>query len=293
MALCGRMAWSYSVFCSRDTFAFRPVDTSRVAPAAPLAPYNVALLACSGSPLVGVDQNRATLRCAGQAPVAAESHHFLGNMFLIVIPELSFLKPTAQAVELVFECDGLSFTHMLDLRMAPSVPSEPTYGPHHMPLHYATLTGNVSDLILTLESSAVDAVKAMDECGVQAAALALFFGKRCMFSLLLWKMYGWPVLAVCQLLRSRLELESRVIGVEQFDGVRDAVHEVVFNSGPSLVYRPVKYQTGSAASSQQDHLAIMLLQEIPYTEHVTASPSQRHRRGSLDLILSAIDTSST
>lgn len=49
----------------------------------------------------------------------------------------------------------------------------------------------------------------MDDFGTEPAALALFHGNRVMYALLVWKALNWPAIAVCQLLRARMELEVK------------------------------------------------------------------------------------
>ena len=121
--------------------------------------------------------------------------------------------------------------------------------------------------------------------------MALFHGHRVLYTLLMWKANNWPALAVCQLLRARMELEAGLIGGDMFLSVRESVQEFVLGSGPSIPYRPVKYQTTALPEAYRGPLAIMLLPEIPFTEHETAAParSHTHRRGSLDVLLQAIE----
>jgi hypothetical protein len=213
------------------------------------------------------------------------------------------------------KCVGKYFCAKVKLSCAPprDIAHKP-YSPSHLPLHYAALGGNVSSVIMHLDQLSSEQIRVFDECGTEPAALALFGGNRGIYllfflfffllffffsslpgiySLFCWKSFNWPVYAVCQLLRCRLELDSSLIEVEQFSSVRDGIHEFVFHSGPNMVYRPVKYKTFSTVENRGS-LAVMLLPEIPYTEHeateVPLYPNNSHRRGSLDLLLKAIDT---
>lgn len=137
-----------------------------------------------------------------------------------------------------------------------------------------------------------------------------------MYALLVWRALNWPAMAVCQLLRARMELEvilysphpllvfdfsflqSGLIDGSVFLSVREGILDLVNNSGPGIKYRPIQYQIPSSTpSSYRGPLAVMLLPEVPYLgtdirENVANSAYTLltpHRRGSLDVLLQAID----
>jgi hypothetical protein len=83
-----------------------------------------------------------------------------------------------------------------------------------------------------------------------------------------------------------------------FQSVREGIHDLVSNSLPGITYRPIQYQIpSSAASSYRGPLAVMLLPEVPYLgtdirDNVANSAYSLltpHRRGSLDVLLQAIE----
>lgn len=295
VGFCVRMSFDYQMFAQKGTFSYQPVQTTTIVPSA-ASPHSVLVMACNES-VVSWDKCRATFLnpVLGQPNVEAHPQHLMGNLFCIPVPGLYFLTEKKTAVEVQLKCDGKYFTASVELSNnvpARAVPHKP-YTPSHLPLHYAALGGNVTSVIMHLDQLSSDQIKVFDECGTEPAALALFGGNRVIYSLFCWKSFNWPVYAVCQMLRCRLELDSSLIEVEQFSSVRDGIHEFVFHSGPNMVYRPVKYKTFSSVENQGS-LAVMLLPEIPYTEHEATEPpmypNNSHRRGSLDLLLKAIDT---
>jgi hypothetical protein len=183
----------------------------------------------------------------------------------------------------------------LEVSAAPAIPFlHAPYTPMQLPLHYAALSGDMTTALRLLDKMPSDRVRALDDWGTEAAALALFHGHRVLYALLTWRALRWPALAVCQLLRARMELESSLIDAKMFWSVRESVHEFVHDAVHDIRYRPIKYQTSCAAHSHRGPLAIMLLPEIPYTDHESAAPERGtstgvHRRGSLDVLLQAIE----
>ncbi len=80
--------------------------------------------------------------------------------------------------------------------------------------------------------------------------------------------------------------------------VREGILDLVHNSGPGIKFRPIQYQIpNSCASSYRGPLAVMLLPEVPCVlsetrEKVPTSSFSLmtpHRRGSLDVLLQAIE----
>ncbi len=232
------------------------------------------------------------------SPVCARvSSHCLFSLFAIPVPVLPFLSQGHREVVSVELRRGEDWSTRapLEVSAVPGVqfPHAP-YTPMHLPLHYAALSGDVTAALRLLDKMPSDGVRTRDEWGTEAAALALFHGHRVLYALLTWRSLHWPALAVCQLLRARMELESNLIDAEMFWSVRESVHEFVHDALHDIRYRPIKYQTSCVAHSDRGPLAIMLLPEIPYTEHESAAPVRAsstsvHRRGSLDVLLQAIE----
>lgn len=295
------MAWDLRTFSSDPKiFVLKPVPASIIVPQR-LSPYSVALMACAGPPLKTIDQCKASFACEGHEAVFVTPAHVMGNIFAIPIPLLDYLTSAPLQVQVLLECEGQVHRSKLELTALPTqVVAQAPYSSEHLPLHFVALTGNVHNLIAAADQFTSAELRTTDECGVEASALALFFGKRIIFSLLVWKMLGWPIVAVCQLLRARLEFQSLTINAEQFSSVHETVHErILGTTSYGAAYRPVKYQTGSVSGLRSDPIAIMLLQEIPFTEdggsatmHEDRTRRTSHRRGSLDLILSAMESGS-
>ncbi len=210
-----------------------------------------------------------------------------------MLPALVAGNPVEAEVQLTCGSEWSSSARIeLCVAPVPAIVRKP-YTPSHLPLHYAALSGDVATALKQLDKMSSDRVRALDEWGTEAASLALFHGHRVLYTLLMWRSLNWPALAVCQLVRARMELESNLIDGKMFVSVRESVHEYVQHATSDFSYRPIKYQTPTFSQSYRGPLAIMLLPEIPYTEHEGATPSRTptgaHRRGSLDVLLQAIE----
>ncbi len=66
---------------------------------------------------------------------------------------------------------------------------------------------------LSFETHSPSEVRKADELGTEPASLALFHGNRVMYALCVWKSLNWPAMAVCQMLRARMELEVKCLSV--------------------------------------------------------------------------------
>lgn len=173
------------------------------------------------------------------------------------------------------------------------------WSPTKYPLHYQVTREDVASVLDTLSACRHEMAEERDDRGIMPATLALWHGNRVIYTLFTWKALNWPVYAVSQLIRARLELESGVMDALTFFNLRDYLHNCVHVLGGTYVNPPAPRPSASRSMSPPNAAAMVGGFVAPEAPSVVAPPvfvqprpvkvkKSTTRRGSLDVLLSAI-----
>jgi hypothetical protein len=156
------MAFDPLTFAEKGTLGYLPVQSSVIAPSTAFVHTVVVFFCGEGSNVINVDKCTAVF-CSPcgrkEEDVVVEPYHILGNMFAVAIPPLGFLVGT-MTVQVDIMCGSERIaTANVSIGVTPRVlvPVK-SYTAFRLPLHFASLSGDVVSALRFLERGNLFAV---------------------------------------------------------------------------------------------------------------------------------------